>query len=282
MTVRVFQPHDENAVVNLWDICNLLVSYNDPNRDIAMKLAVQPELMLVGTIDQSIVSAAMVGFDGCRGRVNYLSVHPDRRALGLGRRMLDEAQRRLAELGCARITLQVRTTNTKVIGFYHSMGYEQQDFTSLGMHLSKNRPGPALENGLTVQPCQPPDRTALLDLWQSCGPMYGYEAPERDLESMLGSHPAMFLVGKLEGRVAASLMAGYEGHRAWLHYLAVQPELRRKGFGRSMVRAAHARLETMGCPKINLQVHKERPELIEFFYDYGFKEDKVFSFSKSF
>ena len=92
--------------------------------------------------------------------------------------------------------------------------------------------------------------------------------------------PELFLVGSFDGQVVASIMAGYEGHRGWLNYLAVAPEQQRQGIGRRMVEAATAKLQEMGCPKINLQIRTSNSEVIEFYKRIGFTMDDVVSMGK--
>ena len=77
----------------------------------------------------------MVGYDGHRGWVNYLAVEESRRGEGLGALLMDEAERLLAERGCPKLNLQVRTSNTGVIEWYRSLGYEPDNAVSLGKRL---------------------------------------------------------------------------------------------------------------------------------------------------
>jgi len=75
-------------------------------------------------------------------------------------------------------------------------------------------------------------------------------------------------------------MAGYEGHRGWLNYLAVAPHEQRGGLGRQMVAEAEKRLRALGCPKINLQVRRSNAGVMEFYRKIGFSEDDVASMGK--
>ncbi len=86
MDIRSFQDSDEAAVIQLWDRCGLLRPWNDPRKDIARKKRMQRDLILVGTVDGEIVAAAMGGYDGHRGWINYLAVDPNRRRQGPRRR----------------------------------------------------------------------------------------------------------------------------------------------------------------------------------------------------
>ncbi|ROP64978.1 GNAT family acetyltransferase [Curtobacterium sp. ZW137] len=136
--IRRFVPADTEAVVALWESCGLVRPWNDPRKDIARKLTVQPELFLVAVDaddDGVVVGAGMAGFDGHRGWVNYLAVRPDLQGSGLGRAFMTEFERLLADLGCPKLNLQVRAGNERVIGFYESLGYADDRTVSLGKRL---------------------------------------------------------------------------------------------------------------------------------------------------
>ena len=135
LAIRPFRPADEDAVVRLWERCGLTRPWNDPRKDIAAKLAEQPELFLVGTLDGSVVASAMAGYDGHRGWVYYLAVEPAQRGAGHGRALMREAERLLAARGCAKLTLMVRTSNAAVIEFYRKLGYASDEVVSLGRRL---------------------------------------------------------------------------------------------------------------------------------------------------
>ena len=135
MQIRSFEPRDEEQVIALWMSCGLTRPWNDPHRDIARKLVAQPELFLVGTIDDQVVATAMVGYEGHRGWVNYLAVSIDYQRKGLGRAMMAETERLLLARGCPKLNLQLRASNPAAIGFYRALGYMQDDVISLGKRL---------------------------------------------------------------------------------------------------------------------------------------------------
>lgn len=140
MEIRPYAESDEDAVVRLWEACELTRPWNDPRKDIARKLAVRPDLFLVGVIDGEVVGTVMAGYEGHRGWINYLAVHPGRRRRGVGRAIMAEAERLLALTGCPKINLQVRSTNAAVIAFYQSLGYAMDDVVSLGKRLVEDGP----------------------------------------------------------------------------------------------------------------------------------------------
>ena len=136
--IRPFQSADEKAVVALWRQCDLVRPWNDPHKDIARKLRVQPDLFLVGVLDGRIVASVMAGYEGHRGWLNYLAVAPEFQRRGLARALVTEAERLLREAGCPKINLQVRTSNTGVIEFYCRLGYSVDNVVSMGKRLEQD------------------------------------------------------------------------------------------------------------------------------------------------
>ncbi len=135
LDIRAFQPADEEAVIELWRACGLVAPQNDPRADIRRKLAVAPELFLVGIADGEAVATVMAGYEGHRGWINYLAVAPRCRRGGLGREMMARAEELLRARGCPKINLQVRSANVAVLAFYRRIGFAPDDVVSLGKRL---------------------------------------------------------------------------------------------------------------------------------------------------
>ena len=135
MQIRPFAPADERAVVALWEACELTRPWNDPHKDIARKLAVQPELFLVGVIDGEVIATVMAGYEGHRGWVNYLAVALRFRGRGFGRALMQHVEHLLRLRGCPKLNLQVRASNPQAIAFYRRIGYAQDESVSLGKRL---------------------------------------------------------------------------------------------------------------------------------------------------
>ncbi len=148
---RPFRSDDTEAVVALWEACGLVRPWNDPRRDIARKVAEQPELFLVAVEDSARrgrrrrdrrgpLGAGTRGrrhgrLRRHRGWVNYLAVRPDQQGTGLGRAFMAEFERLLTDRGCPKINVQVREGNEQVLGFYASLGYAPDRAVSLGKRL---------------------------------------------------------------------------------------------------------------------------------------------------
>jgi ribosomal protein S18 acetylase RimI-like enzyme len=99
------------------------------------KLKVQPELLLVGSLDAQLVGAVMAGFDGTRGWIHHLAVAPEWRRHGFASRLLRAAEDGLRALGCPKVNLQVRASNSAVVAFYRSLGYAIEERISMGRRL---------------------------------------------------------------------------------------------------------------------------------------------------
>ncbi len=140
LMIRPFAADDEAGGCRLWEAADLTRPWNDPRKDIARKLRVQPEWFLVATVGEKIVGSVMAGYDGHRGWVNYLAVTPDSRRLGVGRTLMAEVERLLREAGCPKINLQIRSANRAAVSFYEALGYTADDVVSLGRRLEHDTP----------------------------------------------------------------------------------------------------------------------------------------------
>jgi ribosomal protein S18 acetylase RimI-like enzyme len=135
LRIRAFQPADEEAVLALWRACGLVRPWNDPRKDIARKLRVNPDWFLVGEQEGRVIATAMVGYEGHRGWVNYLAVEPALQRSGVGRALMEEAERILRAAGCPKLNLQVRRGNAAAIAFYERLGFAVDDVASMGKRL---------------------------------------------------------------------------------------------------------------------------------------------------
>lgn len=133
---------------------------------------------------------------------------------------------------------------------------------------------------MLIKPYVPEYESAVIELWRQCGLTVPWNDPELDIERKMKVDPELLLVGLIDGRVIASAMGGYEGHRGWVNYLAVDPEHRRKGLGRKMMQAIEEKLLKRGCPKINLQVRSNNSEAAAFYDKIGYKTEDIISMGK--
>jgi ribosomal protein S18 acetylase RimI-like enzyme len=136
LEIRSYDFEDESQVVGLWKaVFPDDPPWNDPLSMIRRKLTVQPELFLVAYTNGKIVGTVIAGFDGVRGWIHHLAVHTEFRRKGIATMLMRSAENGLEAMGCPKVNLQVRATDTAVISFYRSLGYDMEERASLGKRL---------------------------------------------------------------------------------------------------------------------------------------------------
>ena len=133
--IRQFVPNDTYRVIFIWEQCDLVRSWNNPNFDIQRKLNFQKELFFVGLLNDEIIATAMFGYDGHRGWLNYFAVLPNFQKRGFGKKLMTFGEMALIEKGCPKLNLQIRNDNTKAINFYKKVGYKEDAAVSFGKRL---------------------------------------------------------------------------------------------------------------------------------------------------
>jgi ribosomal protein S18 acetylase RimI-like enzyme len=134
--IRPFDALDRPSLEQLWGhVFAGDPPWNAPAVMIENKLKVQPELLLVGVLDGVLVGAVIAGFDGVRGWIYHLAVTPGWRRHGFGTQLVRAAEAGLRRLGCAKVNIQVRVTNVRVVEFYRALGYAIEERVSMGRRL---------------------------------------------------------------------------------------------------------------------------------------------------
>ncbi len=131
-----------------------------------------------------------------------------------------------------------------------------------------------------IRPFLDSDEAAVIALWEAAGLTRSWNDPRKDIERKRSVQRDWFLVGVEAGAVMASIMIGYDGHRGWINYLAVDPAHRHRGHARALMREAERLLEAAGCPKINLQIRTSNASVIAFYKAIGYAQDDVVSFGR--
>jgi ribosomal protein S18 acetylase RimI-like enzyme len=128
-----------DQVVALWkDTFGYKAARNNPGFVIDQKIAMLDGLFFVATHKEGIVGTVMAGYDGHRGWIYALAVHPGHRKKGIASLLLSHAERRLASLGCVKINLQILKGNADVQRFYRANGYALEDRISMGKEIDEN------------------------------------------------------------------------------------------------------------------------------------------------
>ncbi|WIE72833.1 GNAT family acetyltransferase [Curtobacterium sp. MCJR17_020] len=132
-----------------------------------------------------------------------------------------------------------------------------------------------------IRPFRADDTEAVVALWESCGLVRPWNDPRRDIARKATVQPELFLVAESEiSGVVAAGMAGFDGHRGWVNYLAVQPDLQGSGLGRTLMGEFERLLTDLGCPKVNLQIRAGNERVLGFYESLGYSDDRTVSLGK--
>ncbi|WP_291048234.1 GNAT family acetyltransferase [Herbiconiux sp.] len=139
---------------------------------------------------------------------------------------------------------------------------------------------------LRIRPFVPTDTDWVVDLWQRCGLTRAWNDPRKDIARKLTTQPELFVVAERApgteggGERLGTAMAGYDGHRGWVNYLAVDPDTRGNGIGRTLMAHLEQALRDRGCPKVNLQIREGNEPVFAFYRALGYTPDAAVSFGK--
>jgi ribosomal protein S18 acetylase RimI-like enzyme len=128
---------------------------------------------------------------------------------------------------------------------------------------------------------QEQDTEGVTALWNAVFPDNPpHSAPALSIRLKRDVQPELFFVAEINGQIAGTIMAGYDGHRGWLYAVGVSPRFQRQGLGSALVRHAEQALEDLGCPKINLQVRETNPNVVTFYEKLGYRVEHRISMGK--
>ncbi len=124
------------------------------------------------------------------------------------------------------------------------------------------------------------DRNKVILLWENCGLTRKWNDPNKDIDRKMSFQSELFLVGEINGKIVSSAMAGYDGHRGSVFYLAVDPSLQGKGYGKKLMDEIEKMLITLGCPKINIVIRTSNKKVQDFYTNLGYSRDEIVSVGK--
>lgn len=141
-TITLFNSQSHrDQVIALWNaVFGYESAHNEPSLVIDTKLAADDGLFFVAIIDNQVIGTIMAGYDGHRGWIYSVAVHPERRKQGIGSQLVAHAERALTERGCMKINLQIVAGNESVAAFYASLGYAVEQRVSMGKRIHANIP----------------------------------------------------------------------------------------------------------------------------------------------
>ena len=133
---------------------------------------------------------------------------------------------------------------------------------------------------MQIRPFQPEDEAAVVALWEECRLARPWNDPHKDSARKLAVPPELCLVAVEQDHIVGTVMAGYEGHRGWVNYLAVAPAFRGRGFARALMDRVEGELLARGCPKLSLLVRNTNREAMDFYRRLGYAKDDSVALGK--
>ncbi|GAA4681048.1 GNAT family acetyltransferase [Frondihabitans cladoniiphilus] len=142
----------------------------------------------------------------------------------------------------------------------------------------------------SIRPFQHSDTEAVVALWEAAGLTRPWNDPFADVRRKETTQAEMFFVAETQietgaetevgARIVGAVMAGYDGHRGWIHYLAVAADQRGTGLGRALVETAEEALAALGCPKVQLQVRPDNTGVIALYEHLGYEPYEAVNMGK--
>jgi ribosomal protein S18 acetylase RimI-like enzyme len=124
------------------------------------------------------------------------------------------------------------------------------------------------------------DVEGVVALWQRCGLTRPWNDPQADIALARRRDNSTVLIGRANGAIVASVMVGHDGHRGWAYYVAVDPDCRKRGYGRVIMAAAEDWLRRAGIAKLQLLVRRENAQANAFYGSLGFELSTSVMFQK--
>jgi ribosomal protein S18 acetylase RimI-like enzyme len=133
---------------------------------------------------------------------------------------------------------------------------------------------------LAIAPLEDADIDAVIALWQRCGLTRPWNDPQADIALARQGANAAVLLGRDGNAIVASVLVGHDGHRGWVYYVAVDPVLRKKGFGRAIMTAAEDWLRERGILKLLLMVRPDNTQVQAFYETLDYNEQERIVYAK--
>jgi ribosomal protein S18 acetylase RimI-like enzyme len=136
------------------------------------------------------------------------------------------------------------------------------------------------DSTLNIAPIEDQDVAEVIALWHRCGSTRPWNDPAADIALARRGDNSTVLIGRYDGAVAASVMAGHDGHRGWVYYVTVDPDRRYRNFGGAVMSAAEAWLRERGILKLQLMVRKDNAQVHAFYQSIGYYNQETVTFAK--
>lgn len=127
MKIEKFTMESYEDIVELWRKSGISVGSTDTRDEIERMLQRNPNLFLIGKVDNKVIGVVMGGFDGRRGYVHHLAIDPDYQRRGFGTMIMDDLIKRFRKIGVHKVHLFIEKYNKELVEFYMNLGWEIRD-----------------------------------------------------------------------------------------------------------------------------------------------------------
>ena len=129
ITIRRCTHDDIGAVLRLWSLARSQHASTPDRREDLEPLVVEgsPAALLVAEVEEGVVGAVIAGWDGWRGNIYRLAIHPDYRRRGIGLLLTRAAENYFRDRGVGRVTALVAFDDEAAGSFWDSAGYPQDE-----------------------------------------------------------------------------------------------------------------------------------------------------------
>ncbi len=134
---------------------------------------------------------------------------------------------------------------------------------------------------METRPYEESDEPDVVALWNEVFPdALPWNDPADNIRLKLAVQRDLFLVAMADSCLVGTAMAGFDGHRGWVYFVAVKPSHRKRGIATALMRAVEHALQSLGCPKLNLQVRSSNPDAVHFYERLGYAVEDHISMGK--
>ncbi len=138
--IHEMEEKDLPKVQDVWRAVNIDLAFSDKHEELVKMIKFNPGLCLVlkDTLKSDILGAVLGGFDGRRGWIHHLAIHPSIQGKKYGTLLMDELLRRFEERNVAKLKIEIFKSNKDVIKFYKKLGWEHRtDLSTMSLTLKE-------------------------------------------------------------------------------------------------------------------------------------------------
>jgi ribosomal protein S18 acetylase RimI-like enzyme len=121
--LRECRSEDVGAVLELWRQADATPGITDNADDLRRAVSESQAHVLMAEAEGRVIGSIIGTFDGWRGNIYRLAVHPDHRSQGIARALVAEVEKRLTQQGAKRITALVEKDHPIAMTFWEAVGY---------------------------------------------------------------------------------------------------------------------------------------------------------------